>query len=67
MGETEGESPVSFESEYNIILDEWIHNIQTYNYLQLWRSKSAIYIIQNYVLVAGGSENNYESYSGMIF
>lgn len=62
MGETDGELPNAFLSEYNLNTHKWL-SIITPSYEEgLSRSKSAVFMINDKLLVAGGIEGNYGTF-----
>jgi hypothetical protein len=65
MGETIGEAPISFIYKYNLVLDKWFTILESKLYEIMSKSKSAIFMINDHMIYAGGSIWNYRSYQSI--
>jgi hypothetical protein len=61
MGETEGETPFKFISEYNLSLNNWSSTLEASVDDSYGKSKAATFMIEDNLIIAGGSTWNYQS------
>jgi hypothetical protein len=65
LGETEGESPLAFVYEYNLHLNKWSVILEASINDTIGKSKSAIFMIQDEIIVAGGSTWSYGAFKSI--
>jgi hypothetical protein len=65
IGESEGETPIIFFYKYNLSLDKWFIILEPYGNFDIGRSKSAVFMINDNIISAGGSIWSYASYASI--